>query len=90
MSTLNVLRYTALGLGVVAGVKNDWSLQSEAKHKQKAEEQAKQLKLVAEAKAEYAKLQSKSSGVASTAQFDLEDPNMDFGAAIEGAVAALQ
>ena len=34
MSTANVLRYTALGLGFLAGFKTDWSLKSEARERE--------------------------------------------------------
>lgn len=55
------------------------------KKKEEAEYQ-KKIKLIAEAKAEYKKLNPPKASVG----FDLEDPNLDFGKAIESAIAGLE
>ncbi|AET41457.1 F1F0 ATP synthase subunit e Ecym_8171 [Eremothecium cymbalariae DBVPG len=94
MSTLNVLRYTALGLGIVFGLKNDWALQGAAKENAESKKLARQLALVNEAKKEYARLSSskdvEQKTSSSSVKVDFEDPNLDFGAAILSAVDSLK
>lgn len=57
MSTVNVLRYSALGLGLFFGFRNDMILKCNAKKKEEQAQYDQKLKLVEEAKKEYAKLQ---------------------------------
>ncbi|CDO93857.1 unnamed protein product [Kluyveromyces dobzhanskii CBS 2104] len=94
MSTLNVLRYSALALGVVAGLKTDLSLKSEAQKQQEQKDLDAQLKLVDQAKAEYAKLhpakKEVKSAAASETKIDLEDPNLDYASVILSAVDSLK
>ncbi|CAH00743.1 F1F0 ATP synthase subunit e [Kluyveromyces lactis] len=95
MSTLNVLRYSALALGVVAGFKTDLSLKSEAQKQEEQNQLHAQLKLVEQAKAEYAKLhppkkEIKAATAGSSAKIDLEDPNLDYASVILSAVESLK
>ncbi|QEU60868.1 Tim11 [Kluyveromyces lactis] len=93
MSTLNVLRYSALALGVVAGFKTDLSLKSEAQKQEEQNQLDAQLKLVEQAKAEYAKLHPKKeikAAAGSSAKIDLEDPNLDYASVILSAVESLK
>ncbi|CDH12547.1 related to ATP synthase subunit e, mitochondrial [Zygosaccharomyces bailii ISA1307] len=78
MSTVNVLRYSALGLGLFYGFKNDMGLRSAAA--QNAAEEAFQKK--------YGKLQG-SANQKGVKDINLEDPNLDFGAVILQAVDSL-
>ncbi|CCF57172.1 hypothetical protein KAFR_0C01790 [Kazachstania africana CBS 2517] len=88
MSTINVLRYSALGLGLVVGFKTDWSLRSAAKRKKQELEYQEQVKLIEEARAEYAKLYSPM--IAKQGNVDFEDPNLDYAAVIMNAVTSLK
>ncbi|KAG0680037.1 hypothetical protein C6P40_003320 [Pichia californica] len=85
MSTLNVFRYGALVAGVFYGFTHDITLKCEHEKKKEEAEYQKKVKLIAEAKEEWKKLNppKASSG------FNLEDPNLDFGKAIEDAVEHL-
>lgn len=91
MSTLNVLRYSALALGVAVGLKTDLSLRSDAHKQQEKDDLSAQLKLVEEAKTEYAKLHPVKKEVKTAgAKIDLEDPNLDYAAVILNAVDSLK
>lgn len=90
MSTANVLRYSALGLGVFFGLKNDICNKKVASQRAADEEFGNKLKLVEEARAEYAKLHKPAApATGSTKELNLEDPNLDFGAVIVQAVDSL-
>ncbi|GMM44468.1 F1F0 ATP synthase subunit E [Pichia kluyveri] len=87
-STLNVFRYGALVAGVFYGFSHDLSLKSEAAKKKEEAEYQKKLNLIAQAKAEYKKLNPPK--VESSTTFDLENPDLDFAKAIESAIAGLE
>ncbi|CCE92510.1 F1F0 ATP synthase subunit e TDEL_0E02670 [Torulaspora delbrueckii] len=93
MSTVNVLRYSALGLGLFFGLKNDLSFKTAASKKEEQNAFDAKMKLVEEAKAEYAKLQApvqKKAEVGSTKEVNFEDPNVDFAAVILQAVDSIK
>lgn len=94
MSTVNVFRYSALALGLFVGLKNDIFFRSAASKKEEQNAFEAKLKLVQEAKAEYAKLHqpvSKKTEVSSDIkEINLEDPNVDFAAVILQAVDSLK
>lgn len=84
---LQVFRYGALVAGVFYGFTHDLTLKAEATKKREEAEYQKKVKLIEEAKAEYKKLNASKT---SSTSFDLEDPNLDFGAAIESAISSLE
>ncbi|PVH20868.1 hypothetical protein CXQ85_004378 [Candidozyma haemuli] len=89
MSTFNVLRYSALGAGLVYGAVHRYNLESAVKEQHKAEEWKKQEKLIKKAKAEYARLHApkeQPSTGASLSLKTLEDPNVDFGKVFESLI----
>ncbi|CAR57990.1 uncharacterized protein GVI51_H06919 [Nakaseomyces glabratus] len=88
MSTVNVLRYSALGLGLLVGLKTDFSLRGAAAKKLEEEEFSKRQQLIADAKAEWAKLHPPKTK-ATTKEINFDDPNLDFGELIVNAVNAL-
>lgn len=90
MSTANVLRYTALGLGFLVGFKTDWSLKSEAREREEEDKYQAQLKLVEEARKEYRKLHPVASLKSDKVEVNLDDPNFDFGKFIEETVGSLK
>ncbi|SCU91665.1 LADA_0F11298g1_1 [Lachancea dasiensis] len=92
MSTLNVLRYSAVALGIAVGLKTDLGLKSEAARKSEQKAYSDKLQLIEQAKAEYAKLHApkKEASSGSVAKFDLEDPNLDYAKVILGAVDSLK
>lgn len=93
MSTFNVLRYSALGAGVLYGAVHRYNLESAVSEQHKAEEWKKQEKLIKEAKAEYARLHApkdKPSSGAGLSLKTLEDPNVDFGKVLESLVQKLE
>ena len=91
MSSLNVLRYSALALGVVVGLKTDINLQCSAKKHVEEDAYQKQVALVKEAKAEWAKLHPPKITKSTTAtEVNLEDPNLDYAAVILNAVESLK
>lgn len=83
---LQVFRYSALIAGVFYGFTHDLSLKAAGEKKKEEAEYQKKLKLIDEAKAEYKKLHPPAQ---SSTAFDLEDANLDFGKAIESAIASL-
>lgn len=91
MSTVNVLRYSALAIGAAVGLKTDLGLKSEAAKKSEEKEYTDKLKLIEQAKAEYAKLHApKKVESQSSGKIDLEDPNLDYAKVILGAVDSLK
>lgn len=88
MSTVNVLRYSALGLGLFFGLKNDLGLKNSAAQTAAEEAFQEKVKLVQEARAEYGKLHG-SVSQKDVKNINLEDPNLDFGAVILQAVDSL-
>ncbi|KAG0676316.1 hypothetical protein C6P41_000838 [Kluyveromyces marxianus] len=82
MSTVNVLRYSALALGVAVGLKTDLSLKSAAEKEHEKNELEAQLKLLHPVK--------KETAAASSTKIDLEDPNLDYAAVILNAVESLK
>ncbi|CAR27964.1 hypothetical protein ZYGR_0N04510 [Zygosaccharomyces rouxii] len=88
MSTANVLRYSALGLGVFFGLKNDMGNKKTASQKAADDAFQAKLKLVDEARAEYGRLHNPAPTTQSK-EINLEDPNLDIGAAILQAVDSL-
>ncbi|QLQ80926.1 hypothetical protein HG537_0E02810 [Torulaspora globosa] len=91
MSTVNVFRYSALAAGLVFGLKNDLSLKSAASKKEEQRAYEAKLKLVEEAKAEFAKGKQATSGAETVnSTFNLEDPNVDFAAVILQAVDSIK
>lgn len=85
--TVQVFRYSALVAGVFYGFTTDISLKAESQKKKEEAEFQKKVKLIAEAKAEYKKLNPPK--VAATG-FDLENPDLDFAKAIESAIETLE
>ncbi|EJS42290.1 tim11p [Saccharomyces arboricola H-6] len=92
MSTVNVLRYSALGLGLFFGFRNDMILKCNVKKKDEQAKYEEKLKLVDEAKKEYAKLQPVvvQKDLLTTTSVNLEDPNIDFEKVILNAVESLK
>ncbi|TDZ22343.1 ATP synthase subunit e [Colletotrichum sidae] len=75
-SGVNVLRYTALGLGIFYGFTHQRSITSSQKAAAAAKEYERKEKLIEQAKAEFAK---KNAPVkAETVNQDPMDPNFDF------------
>lgn len=93
MSTFNVLRYSALGAGLVYGVVHRYNLESAVSEQRKAEEWTKKEKLIKQAKAEYARLHAPKNKPADNSTFSLktlEDPNVDFGKLAESLIQKLE
>lgn len=93
MSTFNVLRYSALGAGVLYGAVHRYNLESAVSEQHKANEWKKKEKLIKQAKAEYAKLhpaKEQPSTGAGLSLKTLEDPNLDFGKVLESLVQKLE
>lgn len=89
-TNFNVFRYSLLGAGVVYGFVHRHNLEAAEEQKQKQAEWKKEEKLIRQAKAEYAKLNAPKEKPASTAAFNLEDPNLDFGKVLESLVQKLE
>lgn len=91
MSTnFNVLRYSFLGAGIVYGFVHRNSLESAVAEKNASAAWKNEEKLIKQAKAEYAKLNPpKKAAPAATGSINWEDPNLDFGVAIESLVLKL-
>lgn len=88
MSTnFNVLRYSLLGAGVVYGAVHRYSLEGAVKAAEKQAAWDKEVKLIKQAKAEYAKLNPPKAS--SEGSVNWEDPNLDIGQALESLVAKL-
>lgn len=81
-----VFRYSALVAGILYGFTHDLTLKAEAAKKKEEVEYQKKVKLIAEAKAEYKKLHPVAQ---SSTNFNLEDPNLDFGKVVESYIASL-
>lgn len=87
MSTFNVLRYSALGAGIVYGAVHRYSLGAAEEQKQVAQKWAAEEKLIRQAKAEYKKLNPPK--VQTSGSINWEDENLDFGKALESLIAKL-
>lgn len=88
LTNSQVLRWSALGAGVVYGFVHNSSLKSEAAAKKVADEFAKKETLIAQAKAEYAKLHPKTvAPAASSDVVDFDDPKFDLDAYINKALS---
>ncbi|KAK7204987.1 ATP synthase E chain-domain-containing protein [Myxozyma melibiosi] len=85
-TTPQVFRWTALGAGVIYGAAHSFSITSARKAKHAADEWAHKEALIAQAKAEYAKLHPKPVAAAG-ATLDLSDPNFDYAKFLESALA---
>lgn len=90
MSTANVLRYSALGLGVLCGFNTDLSNYFAGQVQKEEDEHDRRVKLVQDAKVEYAKLHPVVKKPESVGEINLDDPNLDFGALIVNAVDSLK
>lgn len=71
--TVNVLRWSALGCGLVYGIVHHNSLSSRVEKRKANEEVERKEKLIAEARAEWAKKNTSSGGVIT----DPRHPNFD-------------
>ncbi|XYA02265.1 F1F0 ATP synthase subunit e, mitochondrial [Meyerozyma guilliermondii] len=90
MSTFNVLRYSLLGAGLVYGAVHRYSLESEVKEQQRISQWNKELKLIKQAKEEYARTHAVAEKPqASAGSINWEDPNLDIGKALESLVQKL-
>lgn len=89
MSTVNVFRYAALIAGVAYGISTDMSLATAAEKKAEEAAFAKKSALIAEAKAEYQKINAPKA-VAGAVAFNLDDDKLDFAKAIDSAIASLE
>ncbi|CCD24097.1 F1F0 ATP synthase subunit e NDAI_0C04370 [Naumovozyma dairenensis CBS 421] len=92
MSTLNVLRYSALGLGLWCGFRNDLSLKNVAAEREQQKKYDEEVKLINEAKQEYAKLRpiEKKPETVSLENVQLDDPKLDFAELILNAVDSMK
>ncbi|WLF80269.1 F1F0 ATP synthase subunit e, mitochondrial [Lodderomyces elongisporus] len=91
-ATVNVLRYSALGLGVVYGAYHRFSLESAFAKQQAAAQWKKEEKLIAEAKSIYQKINTppkQETPKSQAGSINWEDPNLDFGAVLESLIAKL-
>lgn len=90
MSTFNVVRYSLLGAGVLYGAVHRYNLEAAQQLHEKLVQWKKEEKLIKQAKAEYAKINPpKEVAQESPLAFNLEDPNLDFGKAIESLIQKL-
>lgn len=92
MSTVNVLRYSALGLGLFYGFKNDSFLRYTSCKERQDKEFEDKLKLVEEAKKEYARLNrpKKIESPTSATEVNWEDPNLDYASVVLKVVETLK
>ncbi|KAG5418750.1 TIM11 [Candida metapsilosis] len=89
-TTFNVLRYSALGAGIFYGAYHRYSLESSFAKQQAAKQWKHEEKLIAQAKAEYQKMANpQASKPATSGSINWEDPNLDFGKALESVIATL-
>lgn len=87
---LQVLRWSALGAGVVYGFVHNRSLKSAAEAKKADNEYAQKEKLIAQAKAKYAELHPKpATPAASTGAVNFDDPKFDLDAYLTKALSSL-
>lgn len=89
MSTFNVLRYSFLGAGIVYGAVHRYNLESDVKEQQRLSQWNKEVKLIQQAKAEYAKTQA-ALKPQSSGSINWEDPNLDIGKALESFLQKLE
>lgn len=85
----NVLRYSLLGAGVVYGAYHRYSLESSFAQEQKQKAWNKEVKLINQAKAEYAKLKPAPVASKQSEGINWEDPNLDIGGVLESLVQKL-
>lgn len=90
MSTFNVLRYSALGAGVVYGAVHRYNLFADAAQVEAAAQFKKEQKLISKAKADYAKLNPPKKVETTSGSINWEDPNLDIGKALESLVQKLE
>lgn len=91
MSTANVLRYSALGLGLFFGFRNDIALRCSAHEKAEKVKYENELKLVDEARAQYKKLHGpKEISSSGNIEVNLDDPNLDYEKVIMSSIASLK
>lgn len=90
MSSFNVLRYSALGAGILYGAVHRYNLESAASQEEKQAKFNQEAKLIREAKAEYAKLHAPKKQESSVTSVNFEDPNVDFGKVLESLVQKLE
>ncbi|KAH7328932.1 ATP synthase E chain-domain-containing protein [Stachybotrys elegans] len=77
MSATNVIRWSALGLGVFYGFSHQRSITSAQKAEHARHEYEHKQELINKAKAEYAKLKNPSPASANDVVSDPSDPNFD-------------
>ncbi|CAK7897088.1 ATP synthase subunit e, mitochondrial [[Candida] anglica] len=90
MSTFNVLRYSALGAGLVYGAVHRYNLFANAEQAAATAQFQKEEKLIRQAKAEYARLNAPKKTVSAAGTINWEDPNLDIGQALEGLISKLE
>lgn len=88
-STFNVLRYSALGAGILYGAVHRYNLESGERAKEALAQWKKEEKLIREAKQEYAKLTAKPVASSNSGSINWEDPNLDIGKALESLIQKL-
>ncbi|KAG5365663.1 ATP synthase subunit e [Yarrowia sp. B02] len=84
-ATLNVLRWSALGAGVVYGFVHNRTLYSEAEKKVADAKYKKQEKLIEQAKAEWARLHPAPAAAAGGAELDITSDKFDIDAYLKQA-----
>ncbi|CCE88974.1 Piso0_001768 [Millerozyma farinosa CBS 7064] len=89
-ATFNVLRYSALGAGVVYGAAHRYNLEKSEHEKQTAAQWKKEEKLIKQAKQEYAKLKGDNKPQVAGGAINWEDENLDFGKALESLIQKLE
>ena len=89
MSTFNVLRYSALGAGILYGAIHRQSLESCHQEETARKEWVAREKLINQAKQEFAKTKAVAAPAVSSTGVNWEDPNLDIGAALEGLIQKL-
>ncbi|CAI5759626.1 unnamed protein product [Candida verbasci] len=91
MSTINVLRYSVLGLGIVYGAFHRYSLESSYEKQEFQKRWANEEKLIRQAKKEYSRINAppKAKDDNKSGSINWEDPNLDIGKALESIIAKL-
>ncbi|CAH6721450.1 ATP synthase subunit e, mitochondrial [[Candida] jaroonii] len=87
-TTFNVLRYSLFGAGIVYGAYHRYSLESDVEKQKFLSSFAHEQKLINKAKKEYAKLTAPKATTGDAINW--EDPNLDFGKALETLVQKLE
>ncbi|TLS27796.1 hypothetical protein PpBr36_00376 [Pyricularia pennisetigena] len=86
VSGKNVLRYTALGLGVFYGFTHQRKINADHKAAAARHEYEHKQKLIQQAKAEYARLHDKSGSKNDSRKSDPMDPNFDLESYFTGVI----